>query len=547
MFDKGRAGKDTIDAEELIQEARKTLGDLRTISAVNSPGSIQSTWPKLSDTLELLMRAAKESLNGAQLSIGSNREEDRQTERKVNDATGCDPYRADFDMYAVCKKRGLPTRRSSQGGFAYRPMDEEIANAPLPQECRGAGGQPQWNGAPEVIEWVYCDNLNSGCEYYLFVQRFTSLDDLRLKDTLTGADKARAFIQACRQETFGGAHELAYVGTYPLSSQEFLDVLFGTQTAVRPKDAFGFDGMRRQGLALAPAPPFQVESSLLDPSLQPIVRKLNVVIREFETFRNTVMPESNELERLEHARSLTPAERDLKAELAGRRDVVFVKTFNEEHAKGVVRDNKTSNASAADALKKAVAVYPPGDPQRERFEELERRLRRALREFDAGVAAAVQSLSREQRASELVYHPGDSLFLFLKGTGSAPKLRITLSLKQLSVETRGSASTDQQLGVLTRAFDDLPETDRQHNIAFADDYQQYWVSYFTQPLLIADVSAVPGSTKGVSQNHAIVVDVPGQYAATIELFDETTKSRAKTELKFSVVPSRAFGLDGKLN
>jgi hypothetical protein len=39
-----------------------------------------------------------------------------------------------------------------------------------------------------VIEWKYCDNLNSGCEYYLFVQRFTSLDDLRLKDTLTGSE-----------------------------------------------------------------------------------------------------------------------------------------------------------------------------------------------------------------------------------------------------------------------------------------------------------------------------------------------------------------------
>ena len=105
-------------------------------------------------------------------------------ERKVGEASGCEAYRADLDMYAVCKKRGLPTRRSSYGGFAYRPMDQEIAAAPLPQECRDASGQPKWNGAPEVMEWVYCDNLNSGCEYYLFVQRFTSLDDLRLRDAL---------------------------------------------------------------------------------------------------------------------------------------------------------------------------------------------------------------------------------------------------------------------------------------------------------------------------------------------------------------------------
>src|SRR5215470_13600341 len=126
---------------------------------------------------------------------------------------------------------------------------------------------------------------DSGCEYYLFVQRFTSLDDLRLKDALTGADKIRAFVEACRQETFGGPHKLAYVGTYPLASHEFLDVLFGTQAAVRPKDAFGFDGMRRQALALAPPARFKLDAFLLDPSLQPAVRKLNAVIREFETFR----------------------------------------------------------------------------------------------------------------------------------------------------------------------------------------------------------------------------------------------------------------------
>jgi hypothetical protein len=74
--------------------------------------------------------------------------------------------------------------------------------------------------------------------------------------------------------------------------------------------------------------------------------------------------------------------------------VLFVKTFNELHTKGVVRDHKTSNASAADALKKALAAYPAGDPQRERFEDLERRLREALKEFDAAVDAAVKAMSR---------------------------------------------------------------------------------------------------------------------------------------------------------
>ena len=469
---------------------------------------------------------------------GVTKKEIQDEERQVDEAIGCEAYRADFDMHAVCKKRGLPTRRSSRGGIAYRPMDQEIAGASLPPECRGVDGQPIWNGAPEVIEWVYCDNLNSGCEYYLFVQRFTSLDDLRLKDDLTARDKVQAFIQACRQETFGGSHELAYVGTYPLMAQDFLDALFGTQTAVRPKDAFGVDGMRRQGLALAPPSPFHLESFLLDTSLAPIVRKLNAAIREFETFRNRFAEESNDLAKLEQAKALAPTERERKSELTRKRDVLFVKTFNELHAKGIIRDHKTSNASAADALKKAIAVYPAGDPQRERFEDLERKLREALKEFDATVDAAVKAMSRPQPGRELVYRAGDSLFLFLKGTGStAPKLRMTLRIRQLA----GSETlppTGCPLGVLTRAFDDSPQINRQQNIVFAIDYQQYWVSLFTQPFLVADISSVPGAAKGVLQNRAILAEVPGEYIATLELFDETTKSSTKTDIWFSVVPNR---------
>jgi hypothetical protein len=418
-------------------------------------------------------------------------------------------------------------------------MDQDIARSPLPPECRGVDGQPNWNGAPEVIEWAYCDNLNSGCEYYLFVQRFMSLDDLRLKDTITSRDKVQAFIQACRQETFGGSHELAYVGTYPLMAQEFLDVLFGTQTAVRPKDAFGFDGMRRQGLALASPPPFRLESFLLDTSLAPVVGRLNAVIREFETFRNSVLAESTELAKLENAKSLTPAERERRSELTQKRDVLFVKTFNELHAQGVVRDHKTSNASAAEALKKALAVYPAEDPQRERFEDIERRLCSAVKEFDAAVDAAVKAMSRPQPLRELVYHTGDSLFLFFKGTGSiSPRLRMTLRLKQLDGLAESHAPTEQPFGVLTRAFDDPPEINRQQNIVFAVDYQQYWVSLFTQPLLVADTTSVPGAAKGVIQNRAILAEVPGEYVATIELFDETTKRTATADIRFAVVSDR---------
>ena len=476
---------------------------------------------------------------GTPLMSETNKKATQPNVYQVDESSGCETYRADFDIYAVCKKRGLPTRRSSQGGFAYRPMDPDLAGASLPPECRDASGQPRWNGAPEVIEWTYCDNPNSGCEYYLFVQRFTSLDDLRLKDTLSASDKVQAFIQACRQETFGGAHELAYVGTYPLTAHEFLDVLFGTPTAVRPKDAFGFDGMRRQGLALAPPPPFQLESFLFDTSLAPVVRKLNAVIREFETFREPLMAESNELSKLERAQALTPADRQRRSELAQKRDVVFVKTFNELHAKGVLRDHKTSNQSAADALKQALAIYPAEFAQHQRIQDLERRLREAVREFDAAVDAAVQRMSRPQPVRELVYHAGDSVFLFLKGTGStAPKLRMTLHIRRLTSLAEAKPPIEQPFGILTRSFDDPPEINRQQNIVFATDYQRHWVSLFTQPFLVADAIAPSGVTKDVVESRSILGEAPGDYIATIELFDETTKSSTKLDIEFTVVPNR---------
>ena len=472
-----------------------------------------------------------------QLTSPVTKKEGRDQARQV-DASVCEDYRADFDMYAVCQKRGLPTRRSSYGGFAYRTLDQDIAAAPLPAECRDFDGQPKWNGAPEVIEWVYCDNLNSGCEYYLFVQRFSSLDDLRLKDTLTGGEKVRAFIQACRQETIGGAYELAYVGTFPISAQEFLDVLFGTQSAVRPKDAFGFDGMRRQGLALAPPPPFQLQAFLFDTSLAPIVRRLNAVIREFEGFREGVMTESNELAKLEHAKNPTAAERERKSELMQKRDVVFVKTFNELHAKGVLGNHQSSNTSAADALKQALAVYPAHDAQRERFEDLEQRLRELVKQYDDVVDAAVKNLSSPQRPKELVYHAGNSLFVFLKGTGAtSPKLRMTLRLRRLVGRKETSDPTETPFGVLTRAFDDPPEINRQQNIVFASDYQRYWVSLFTEPIVVANTSSAHGVSPGVVQNFAVVGELPGNYIATIELFDETTRCSTSADIEFTVVPN----------
>jgi hypothetical protein len=261
------------------------------------------------------------------------------------------------------------------------------------------------------------------------------------------------------------------------------------------------------------------------------------VIREFETFREGFMAEANELAKLERAKKLTVSERERKSELMQKRDVVFVKMFNELHTKGVLQNHQSSNTSAADALKQALAVYPHAT-QRERLEDLERRLRELVKQYDAVVDAAVKAMSRPQPSRELVYHAGDSLFVFLKGTGStAPKLRMTLRIRRLAVHAETSAPVEAPFGVLTRAFDDPPEINRQQNILFANEYQRYWVSLFTEPLLVANPSSTRGVSPGVVQNFAIVGELPGDYIATIELFDETTRRSITTDIEFSVVPN----------
>lgn len=199
--------------------------------------------------------------------------------------------------------------------------------------------------------------------------------------------------------------------------------------------------------------------------------------------------------------------------------------------------HESSNASAVDAMKQALAVYPAHDAQRERFEGLERRLRELVKEFDGVVDASVISMSRRP-PKELVFHAGDSLFVFLKGTGSiAPKLRMTLRIRRLAVDAGKSAPVEAPFGVLTRAFDDPPEVNRQQNILFAQDYQRYWVSLFTLPLFVANPSSANGVSPGVVQNLAIVGKLPGDYIATIELFDETTQHSTTADIEFSVVPN----------
>ena len=66
---------------------------------------------------------------------------------------------------------------------------------------------------------------------------------------LSASDKSSGFHSSLPAETFGAAHEgigCTWERASVFMAHEFLDVLFGTQTPVGPKDAFGFDGMRRQ-------------------------------------------------------------------------------------------------------------------------------------------------------------------------------------------------------------------------------------------------------------------------------------------------------------
>ena len=89
----------------------------------------------------------------------------------------------------------------------------------------------------------------------------------------------------------------------------------------------------------------------------------------------------------------------------------------------------------------------------------------------------------------------------LSSAARAFKLRI----RRLPSSAETRAPIEQPFGVVTRAFDDRPEINRQQNIVFATDYQRYWVALFTQPLLVADTSLAPGVAKGVVENRVILV------------------------------------------
>ena len=60
--------------------------------------------------MALMLGAQGMAVKDAHLGFEINKKEIPTAERQVDEA-GCEDYRADWDMYAVCKKRGLPVRR----------------------------------------------------------------------------------------------------------------------------------------------------------------------------------------------------------------------------------------------------------------------------------------------------------------------------------------------------------------------------------------------------------------------------------------------------
>jgi hypothetical protein len=59
--------------------------------------------------MALMLGAQGMAIRDTHLGSEINRKEIQTAERQVDEA-GCQDYRADWDLYAVCKKRGLPAR-----------------------------------------------------------------------------------------------------------------------------------------------------------------------------------------------------------------------------------------------------------------------------------------------------------------------------------------------------------------------------------------------------------------------------------------------------
>jgi len=56
--------------------------------------------------MALMLGAQGTAVNDAPLGLAITRKEIQNKERQADEATGCEAYRADFEMYAVCKKNG---------------------------------------------------------------------------------------------------------------------------------------------------------------------------------------------------------------------------------------------------------------------------------------------------------------------------------------------------------------------------------------------------------------------------------------------------------
>ena len=93
---------------------------------------------------------------------------------------------------------------------------------------------------------------------------------------------------------------------------------------------------------------------------------------------------------------------------------------------------------------------------------------------------------------------------------------------------------EQEQATFYRSLQDHLRPSERSDLFFAEDR----VSLFTQPFLVADAIAPSGVTKDVVESRSILGEAPGDYIATIELFDETTKSSTKLDIEFTVVPNR---------
>lgn len=496
---------DIQDGEELLGRIDDIIKSAKARASDPNPLTLLSGWHVEKRRIELFLNGAERLLKDAPLKTGVSQKGIRAEQDALDKLTGCFEFRMKGDMYRVCQARKGPPPLLKRSEAVMQSFEHEKINpGEVPRECQGERGA-KIAFAPGVVEWKYCDNLGQHCTYYIFVEDFSGLYELMLKDQLTHDEIVQLFMQACHEFPSTNDFVLAYTGEHPIDANHALKTIWRDDHA--PADAFGDAGLDRIKIALGPPLPFSVEL-LFDVAFKEVAEKIDHAITQLE---------------------------ELMDDLASSDPELF-QTFNEKLDElSAGRSNYEAIALALTRMHKDM----PAEHSRADFsKQLQMEFERIVELFDFRINQNIKALRmlQENRAAELAYRPGEKLYVFLWMSGTPlPKTHLTFSATQLLRQDNG-AVYEQELGTLVRTYDD--PTDPQRLVRTTIEGQRWWLTWFRTPIVIwdSDEHGIPFFTFGLTENQYLMTQLPADVRALVSILDETTGKTVEKELYFSIVP-----------